>query len=77
MNITEQRDKLYLVYKFVDGMKDLSPPIEVELIPISETVFAAPGSGVVSNDWMPVVFSTLANGTLCCYIGMRCAPKIN
>lgn len=77
IRITEQSDKLHLVYEFVDGMKDLSPPIEVELIPVSKTVFAAPGSGVVSNDWMPVVFSTLMNGTQCCYIGMRCAPKIN
>lgn len=77
IRITEQRNKLHLVYEFVDGMKDLSPPIEADLIPVSENVFAAAGTGSFSNDWMPVVFSTLANGTQCCYIGMRCAPKIN
>jgi CubicO group peptidase (beta-lactamase class C family) len=77
IRITEQSGKLHLIYEFVDGMKDLSPPIEADLIPVSETVFAAAGTGSFSDAWMPVVFSTLANGTQCCYIGMRCAPKIN
>jgi CubicO group peptidase (beta-lactamase class C family) len=76
IRITEDEGKLHLVYEFVDGMKDLSPPIEADLIPVSETVFAASGTGSFSDDWMPVVFSTLVDGTRCCYIGMRCAPKI-
>ena len=29
-----------------------------------------------SEDRIPVVFSTVADGTACCYIGMRAAPKI-
>ncbi len=65
-----------LVYEFVDGMKDFSPPLEMDLTPLSDTVFAASGAGPsFSEDWMPVVFSTLADGTGCCYIGMRAAPK--
>lgn len=44
---------------------------------MTETVFAASGAGPsFSEDWMPVVFSTLAGGTECVYIGMRAAPKI-
>jgi CubicO group peptidase (beta-lactamase class C family) len=65
-----------LRYEFVDGMKDLSPPLDLDLVPVSETVFAASGAGPsFSEDWMPVVFSTLADGTGCVYIGMRAAPK--
>ncbi|MFI7702278.1 serine hydrolase domain-containing protein [Nonomuraea sp. NPDC049480] len=64
-------------YEFVDGMKDLSPPLEMELTPVSETVFAASGAGPsFSEDYMPVVFSTLSNGTECVYVGMRATPKI-
>ncbi|WP_283136054.1 hypothetical protein [Rhizohabitans arisaemae] len=44
---------------------------------MSDTVFAGTGAGPsFSEDYMPVVFSTLADGTGCCYIGMRAAPKV-
>ncbi|MFI9452900.1 serine hydrolase domain-containing protein [Amycolatopsis sp. NPDC052450] len=66
-----------LRYEFVDGMKDFSPPLDMDLVPVTDTVFAASGAGPsFSEDWMPVVFSTLATGTDCVYIGMRAAPKI-
>ncbi|TLS46339.1 beta-lactamase family protein [Streptomyces montanus] len=71
-----EEGKAHLVYEFVDGMKDFSPPLEMDLVPVSENVFAGPGSGAYSADWMPVVFSTLADGTGCVYIGMRAAPKV-
>jgi hypothetical protein len=58
-------------------MKDLSPPIEADLVPVSDGVFAAAGTGAFTEDWMPVVFSTLTDGTACVYIGMRCAPRIS
>ncbi|MEV4108731.1 serine hydrolase domain-containing protein [Nonomuraea sp. NPDC049695] len=65
-------------YEFVDGMKDLSPPLEGELIPVSETVFAATGAGpAFSEGYMPVVFSTLPNGSPVCYVGMRATPKVS
>lgn len=68
----------HLVYEFVDGMRDFSPPLEMDLTPLSSTVFAASGAGPsFSGDWMPVVFATLVDGTPCCYIGMRCAPKVD
>uniref|UniRef100_A0AAU2V6Q7 Beta-lactamase family protein n=1 Tax=Streptomyces sp. NBC_00003 TaxID=2903608 RepID=A0AAU2V6Q7_9ACTN len=76
ITVTEQGGTAHLVYEFVDGMKDFSPPLEMDLVPLSATVFAGPGSGAYSADWMPVVFSTLADGTACVYIGMRAAPKI-
>ncbi|MFE6082825.1 serine hydrolase domain-containing protein [Streptomyces virginiae] len=68
----------HLLYEFVDGMRDFSPPLEMDLTPLSSTVFAASGAGPsFSGDWMPVVFATLVDGTPCCYIGMRCAPKVD
>ncbi|MGA4846519.1 serine hydrolase domain-containing protein [Streptomyces sp. G5(2025)] len=76
ITVTQQDGTAHLVYAFVDGMKDFSPPLEMDLVPVSPTVFAGPGSGAYSADWMPVVFSTLADGTACVYIGMRAAPKI-
>jgi hypothetical protein len=54
-------------------MKDFSPPIEADLVQVSETVFAAPGSGVVNADRMPVVFSALPDGTGACT--SACGPR--
>ncbi|MDH6125046.1 serine hydrolase domain-containing protein [Kitasatospora sp. GP82] len=77
ITVSERDGAGHLVYEFVDGMKDFSPPLEMDLVPVSETVFAGSGAGPsFSEDWMPVVFSTLPDGTGCCYIGMRAAPKI-
>ncbi|MEV6646488.1 serine hydrolase domain-containing protein [Amycolatopsis sp. NPDC051371] len=66
----------HLRYAFVDGMAGLAPPIESDLVAVSDTVFAGRADGPFSDDWMPVVFSTLADGTGCVYVGMRAAPKI-
>ncbi|MFI5775894.1 hypothetical protein [Nocardia sp. NPDC051570] len=65
----------HLRYEFTGGMKDFSPPLEADLTPVSEQVFAAAGAGSFSGTWMPVVFDALPDGTICCYIGMRCAPR--
>jgi hypothetical protein len=78
ITVSRQADgAAHLRYEFVDGMRDLSPPLEMELTPVSENVFAASGAGPsFSEDYMPVVFATLADGTECVYVGMRAAPKI-
>ncbi|MFI1255214.1 serine hydrolase domain-containing protein [Streptomyces netropsis] len=77
ITVTEHEGTPHLVYEFVGGMKDFSPPLEIDLVPVSETVFAGAGAGPsFSEDWMPVVFTTLPDGTGCCYIGMRAAPKV-
>ncbi|MFD1545141.1 serine hydrolase domain-containing protein [Nonomuraea guangzhouensis] len=77
ITVTRQDDgRAHMRYEFVDGMKDLSPPLEMTLEPVTETVFAASGAGPsFSEDYMPVVFATLANGTECVYVGMRATPK--
>ncbi|TKK86274.1 beta-lactamase family protein [Herbidospora galbida] len=63
-------------YAFVDDMKDLSPDLEMTLEPVTGTVFAASGAGPsFSEDYMPVVFATLADGSQVCYVGMRATPK--
>ncbi|MFC4118049.1 serine hydrolase domain-containing protein [Nonomuraea zeae] len=59
-------------YEFVDGLKDISPPLEAALVPVSPTVFAFAGP---YGDHLPVVFSTLADGTPCVYVGMRATPR--
>ncbi|MEU7799757.1 hypothetical protein AB0B10_10835 [Micromonospora arborensis] len=67
----------HMRYEFVDDMADMSPPLEMNLEPVTETVFAASGAGPsFSEDYMPVVFSTLTNGTQVCYVGMRATPKV-
>ncbi|MFI9509016.1 serine hydrolase domain-containing protein [Nocardia sp. NPDC052566] len=78
--ITISRDdhgNSHMRYEFVDDMKDMSPPLEMELEPYSANIFAASGAGPsFSEDYMPVVFATLSDGTQCCYAGMRAAPKV-
>ncbi|MFC4562878.1 hypothetical protein ACFO4E_13520 [Nocardiopsis mangrovi] len=75
ITVGERDGTPHLVYEFVGGMKELSPPLVADLLPVSESVFAASGAGAFSEDWMPVVFSALPDGTGCAYIGMGCAPK--
>lgn len=76
ITITEHNGIPRLRFELTGGAKDLSPPIEVDLVPVTETVFAAPGSGAIKADWVPVVFSTLPNGTRSVYFGMRAARKV-
>ncbi|WP_433472480.1 serine hydrolase domain-containing protein [Spirillospora sp. CA-142024] len=66
----------HMRYEFVGDMKDMSPPLEMDLEPVTDKVFAASGAGPsFSEDYMPVVFSTLADGSEVCYVGMRATPK--
>lgn len=77
ITVSEKDGTPHLVYEFVDGMADFSPPLDMTMVPLSDTVFAASGAGAsFSEDYMPVVFATLTDGTDCVYIGMRAAPKI-
>ncbi|MEV5598019.1 serine hydrolase domain-containing protein [Streptomyces sp. NPDC052496] len=77
ITVTERNGAGHLLYEFVDGMKDFSQPLQIDLLPVTPTVFAGTGVGAAfSEDYMPVVFATLPDGTGCVYIGMRCAPKV-
>ncbi|MFJ3913376.1 serine hydrolase domain-containing protein [Streptomyces vinaceus] len=77
ITVTERDGAGHVLYEFVDGMKDFSEPLRIELLPVTETVFAGTGVGAAfSEDYMPVVFATLDDGTPCVYIGMRCGPKV-
>ncbi|MFI2777929.1 serine hydrolase domain-containing protein [Streptomyces sp. ALB3] len=77
ITVTERDGAGHAVYKFVDGMKGFSEPLSIDLIPVTGTVFAGTGVGAAfSEDYMPVVFSELEDGTGCVYIGMRCGPKV-
>ncbi|WP_433540470.1 serine hydrolase domain-containing protein [Streptosporangium sandarakinum] len=71
----DEGGRAHIRYEFVDGMKDFSPPLEMDLLPVSETVFAASGGPASGGGHIPVVFSTLTDGTPCVYIGMRATPK--
>ncbi|MFD9888430.1 serine hydrolase domain-containing protein [Amycolatopsis sp. NPDC059027] len=74
ITVSERNGKPYLVYDFVDGMAGLAPSLKMELEPVAENVFA--GRNSPTEAYMPVVFGTLPDGTGCCYIGLRAAPKI-
>jgi CubicO group peptidase (beta-lactamase class C family) len=76
ITISDRDGVPHLRYAFVDGMAGLAPPIESDLVAVSDTVFAGRADGPFGDDWMPVVFSTLEDGTGCAYIGMRAAPKV-
>ncbi|MGW2226676.1 serine hydrolase domain-containing protein [Streptomyces formicae] len=77
ITVSERDGSPHLVYEFVDGMKDFSPALEVDLHPVTQSVYAGTGAGPsFSEGYMPVVFATLSDGTECCYIGMRVAPKV-
>ncbi|MFG1689302.1 serine hydrolase domain-containing protein [Nonomuraea sp. NPDC049269] len=58
------------------AMAGYSPPMEADLVAVSDTVLAMPGIGPVSAPWLPLVFGTLPDGTPYVYFGMRAAPKI-
>lgn len=73
ISITEQDNKMHFAGKFVDGMEGFAPPLETNLVPVSDTVFAA----FFGENWLPVVFSTLPDGTEYVLLGMRVAQKIN
>lgn len=77
ITVTERDGAGRMVYEFVDGMKDFSEPLQIELVPVTESVFAGTGVGAAfSEGYMPVIFSALLDGTGCVYIGMRCGPKV-
>lgn len=76
ITVSERDGVAHLRYAFVDGMAGLAPPIESDLVAVSEDVYAGRADGAFSDDWLPVVFATLADGTACAYIGMRAAPKV-
>lgn len=59
------------------GNAGYSPPIETDLVTVSDTVLAVPGLGPVSAPWLPLVFGTLPHGTPYVYFGMRATPKID
>ncbi|WP_369230376.1 serine hydrolase domain-containing protein [Streptomyces sp. R21] len=54
---------------------EYAPPIEADLVAVSDTVLAMPGIGPVSAPWLPLVFGTLPDGTPYVYFGMRAAAK--
>ncbi|WP_341866461.1 serine hydrolase domain-containing protein [Amycolatopsis tolypomycina] len=76
ITVAERDGVPHLRYAFVDGMAGLAPAIETDLVAVSETVFAGRADGAFSDDWLPVVFSELTDGTGCVYVGMRATPKI-
>ncbi|MFD9888431.1 serine hydrolase domain-containing protein [Amycolatopsis sp. NPDC059027] len=78
ITVSEKDGKPFLRYEFVDGMAGMSPPLDVDLTPVTDKVFAGTGAGPSFSDgYMPVVFATLRDGTSCVYIGMRATPKVS
>ncbi|GAA2250740.1 hypothetical protein GCM10010232_43310 [Streptomyces amakusaensis] len=77
ITVTERDGAGHVLYEFVDGMKHFSEPLHIDLVPVTDTVFAGTGVGAAfSEGYTPVVFAKLPDGTGCVYIGMRCGPKV-
>ncbi|WP_194818959.1 serine hydrolase [Nocardia sp. XZ_19_385] len=82
VTVSEQDGKPHMLYEFVDSMAGMSPPLSIDLIPVSadpaskDTVWAGTGAGPsFSEGYMPVIFSMLANGVPCVIVGTRATPK--
>ncbi|WP_181770721.1 serine hydrolase domain-containing protein [Amycolatopsis pittospori] len=75
ITVTDTDGKLHFVYEFADALEGIAPPIEADLVPVSEGVFAGMNP-MFGDDWMPVLFTELPDGTPCCFTSMRVAPKI-
>ncbi|MEV0251110.1 serine hydrolase domain-containing protein [Nocardia sp. NPDC050712] len=76
VTVSERDGKAHMLYEFVDSMAGMSPPLHIDLIPVSETVWAGTGAGPsFSEGYMPVIFSVLANGVPCVIVGTRATPK--
>ncbi|GAA2410514.1 hypothetical protein GCM10010191_19250 [Actinomadura vinacea] len=76
LTIDERDGVPRLRWQLTGGMAEYSPPIEADLVAVSDTVLAMPGIGPVSAPWLPLVFGALPDGTPYVYLGMRAAPKI-
>ncbi|WP_329520807.1 serine hydrolase domain-containing protein [Spirillospora sp. NBC_01491] len=75
LTIGERDGVPHLRLELTGGMAKYSPPIETDLVAVSDTVLAMPAIGPVSAPWLPLVFGTLPDGTPYVYFGMRAAPK--
>ncbi|MFG1686514.1 serine hydrolase domain-containing protein [Nonomuraea sp. NPDC049269] len=75
ITVSEQDGKPHVRYEFVDDAAGVSPPLESELKPVTDTIFAAYFAGSGISEEMPVIFTT-TGGTQYCWVGMRAAPKI-
>ncbi|AXB41181.1 serine hydrolase domain-containing protein [Amycolatopsis albispora] len=76
LTIGERDGTPWVRAELIGGMADYSPPLEAELVPVSDTVLAMPGMGPVSAPWLPLVFGTLPDGRPYVYFGMRAAPRV-
>jgi CubicO group peptidase (beta-lactamase class C family) len=61
--------------ELTDSAAKYAPPIESDLVPMSDTVLAMPGVGPASAPWLPMVFGTLPDDTPYLYFGMRVSAK--
>ncbi|MER6916659.1 serine hydrolase domain-containing protein [Streptomyces sp. NPDC000594] len=74
ITVTAEGGRGRLVHDPADPTPDCRVPRELELIPVSGTVFAGSG-GADEDEWLPVVFTRLPDGSRCLYIGMRAANR--
>ncbi|MET7762787.1 hypothetical protein ABZS71_12380 [Streptomyces sp. NPDC005393] len=75
LTIDERDGVPHVRVELTDRMAEYAPPIEADLVPVSDTVLAMPGVGAASAPWLPLVFGTLPDDTPYVYFGMRVSPK--
>ncbi|HEX4724715.1 MAG TPA: serine hydrolase domain-containing protein [Pseudonocardiaceae bacterium] len=75
IDVAEHDGVLRIRVENTTNLKDLHPVSEVDLVPVTDSVFAGRRSD--SGPWQPVVFYTLPDGRPYLHTDLRATPKID
>ncbi|GLF99118.1 serine hydrolase domain-containing protein [Streptomyces yaizuensis] len=76
ITVTESQGRGRLRYEPDERFLMCSVPRDMDLVPVTDKVFAGPAIGAgTMGEWLPVVFTTLPDGSRCVYLGMRAATR--
>ncbi|NUR91233.1 MAG: serine hydrolase, partial [Nonomuraea sp.] len=74
MTITVRDGQLHVLSEATGDLAEISPPVEIALVPVDETTFVGRRDG--DPDWLSAVFYQLADGTPYVHLGVRATPKV-
>ncbi|MGC5014523.1 serine hydrolase domain-containing protein [Streptosporangium sp. DT93] len=74
MTLTARDGALSLRWETTGALGALSPPLELDLVPVDDTTFVGRPEG--DPQWVPAVFHELADGTPYVHMGARATPKV-
>ncbi|MEU4832598.1 serine hydrolase domain-containing protein [Streptosporangium sp. NPDC023615] len=74
LTMTARDGALSLYWETTGALSDLSPPVQLDLVPVDDTTFVGRPEG--DPHWMSAVFYELADGTPYVHMGVRATPKV-